>query len=129
MTTPFICVFLAFLLLYVTKVPVAVAMNQLGGYDNHHPRDQQAKLQGWGRRALAAHLNAFENFPGFAAGVLIAHAGGGNPQAASLLSIAYVAARVLYTVFYIADIPWLRSTVWFVGVGASGGLMLLPLFK
>lgn len=51
--------------------PVARAMAEEGGgrYDNHHPRAQQARLTGFGARALAAHLNSIEAFPLFAAGV------------------------------------------------------------
>jgi len=42
------------------------------------------------------------------------------------LAIAFIAARVLYPVLYIADIHWARSTIWAVGAGASFALMLLP---
>ena len=50
-----ICLFIAMLLPYLAKMPVAVAMAKLGGYDNAHPRAQQAKLTGFGARALAGH--------------------------------------------------------------------------
>ena len=43
---------------YLAKAPVAKAMHQLGGYDNHHPRAQQGKLTGLGQRATAAHCQA-----------------------------------------------------------------------
>lgn len=127
MTIPFFCVAIAFALIFLTKAPVAVAMGkQPRGYDNNNPRDQQASLEGWGRRAAASHANTIEAFPGFAAGVLISHVGGGDPQWSVWLAIAFVAARVLYPVLYIADIHWARSTIWAVGAGASFALMLLP---
>ena len=59
-----ICIILAGALIYVSKIPVAIAMAKLDGrYDNHHPRAQQARLTGFGARALAAHQNAIEAFP------------------------------------------------------------------
>ena len=62
MSIPFWCVFISALLIYVAKIPVAKAMNEQGGYDNHLPRQQQAQLTGFGARALAAHQNCFEAF-------------------------------------------------------------------
>ena len=43
------------------------AMQRAGGYDNHLPRAQQAQLEGWGARSVAAHQNGFETFAPFAA--------------------------------------------------------------
>ena len=53
-------------------------MVQSGGYNNHNPRDQQADLEGWGKRALSAHLYGFEGFAPFAAAVFVAHLAGGS---------------------------------------------------
>ena len=103
MNIPFLCVALAFLLLYLTKIPLAVAMGRSrGGYDNRHPRDQQAALEGWGRRALAAHQNAFEAFAPFAAAVLVAHAAGADPVWSARLALLFIAARIVYTCLYLA---------------------------
>ncbi|MEO8878625.1 MAG: MAPEG family protein [Polyangiaceae bacterium] len=128
MTIPFWCLAIAFLLVYAVKIPVAIAMFKVGGgkYDNDHPRDQQAKLQGWGRRANAAHQNAFEGFAPFAAAVFVAHLGGGSPHTASLLAIAYVSARFVYNGLYIGNISTLRSAVWGIGFASTLGLFLLP---
>ena len=54
-------------MVYCTKLPVAVAMQRAGGYDNRMPRVQQARLEGWGARSVAAHQNGFESFAPFAA--------------------------------------------------------------
>lgn len=127
MTTPFICVLVAFLMIYAMKAPVALAMAKMpGGYDNKHPRDQQAALTGWGKRALSAHLNAFEGFPPFAASVFVAHLGGGNADRAAMLAITYVVSRVVYNVLYLANIDKLRSLVWGVGFAATIGLFASP---
>ncbi len=130
MTTPFLCLFLAFLLNMVSKAPVAIAMaRQGGGYDNSNPRVQQAELTGWGRRAVAAHLNGFEAFSGFAAAVLVAVLGGADPVWTARLAVAFVVARVLYLPLYIGDFDRLRSAVWSVAFVATAGLFLLPLFR
>lgn len=129
MTIPFFCIFLTFLLNMVSKGPVAVAMaRQTGGYDNKKPRDQQALLEGWGRRAVAAHLNGFEAFPAFAAAVLVAVAAGADPVWTTRLSIAFVVARALYLPLYVFDLDRVRSMVWTVGFGVTVGLFLLPVF-
>jgi uncharacterized MAPEG superfamily protein len=104
-----------------------VAMNRLGGYDNHHPRAQQARLEGWGARAMAAHQNGFEAFAPFAAAVLTAHVLGAPPAWTAGLSTAFVAARIVYTVLYVADLSTLRSLVWSLGWLATLGLFLSPL--
>ena len=130
MNIPFLCVALAFLLLYLTKIPVAVAMGRSkGGYDNRHPRDQQAALLGWGRRAVAAHQNAFEAFAPFAAAVLAAHAAGADPIWSARLAILFVIARVVYTGLYLADWASLRSTIWMIGVLCTAGLFYLAIFR
>ena len=128
MTTPFLCVFLALVLTFGTKIPLAIAMRlRPGGYDNKHPRRQQAELEGWGARAHAAHANGFEAFAPFAAGVVIAHLAGLDEHRATILSVAFVVARTLYVVCYIANLDYLRSAVWGVGLLATCGLYLLPL--
>jgi uncharacterized MAPEG superfamily protein len=128
MSIAFWCLIVAWVWIYLSKGPVVVAMAKLGGYDNHHPRAQQAKLEGWGARALASHQNGFEAFPAFAAAVLTAQVLGGSPEWMDRLAITFVAARILYTGLYVADLSTLRSTVWSVGWFATLGLFLLPLF-
>jgi uncharacterized MAPEG superfamily protein len=129
MTIPFACILIAFLIILSSKGPVALAMAlQPTGYDNKTPRDQQAALEGWGRRAVAAHLNGFEAFPGFAAAVLVATLAGGDPTWTARLSIAFVAARALYIPLYIFDLDRLRSLVWSVGFLSTVALFVLPLF-
>lgn len=130
MTIPFYCVVVAFLLIPLTKGIVSVAQaRQPGGFDNKHPRDQQAALTGWGRRAVGAHNNTIEAFPGFAAGVLIAHVGGADPTWSARLAITFVVARLIYPALYVANVDKLRSTVWSVGLLASIGLMVLPALR
>lgn len=130
MTVPFICVLAYFAIIYLSRVPVAIAQKQdPTGYDNSHPRDQQARLVGWGRRAQAAHQNAFELFGPFAAAVLIAHQAGADPRWSTIFAVTVVAARALYPVLYIADLATLRSLVWSVSFGGTCALFFLPFFR
>lgn len=129
MTIPFVCVLIAYLLIHLTRVPVGRAMSAMpGGYDNRAPRDQQAQLAGWGKRALAAHQNTVEAFPPFAAAVMVAYLGKASLPASAVLSLLFVAARVVYPVLYIADKGTPRSIVWGLGVLATLGLFVLPFF-
>jgi uncharacterized MAPEG superfamily protein len=127
MSLPFWCIFISALLIFLAKAPVARAMQQESGvYDNHHPRSQQARLTGFGARALAAHLNSFEAFPLFAVGVLMAHVTQTHGVLVDVLAVTFVIARVLYLLCYWADWHWQRSLVWGVGLLCSLLLMLTP---
>ena len=126
MTIPLTCVFLAFLLIYVPRMIVARAQGkQPEGYDNNNPRDQQARLTGVAKRAQAAHLNAIEGFPPFAASVFTAHLVSADARWSSILAVTYVAARALYIALYVGDKAPLRSLVWLIGTAATIGLFLL----
>lgn len=128
MSIPFWCVFISALLIFIAKLPVAKAMKDQGGgtYDNHHPRSQQAQLTGFGARALAAHMNSFEAFGLFAVGVLMAHVTQTQGYLIDFLAVTFVIARVLYLLFYWADLHWQRSLVWVVGLVCSLMLILSP---
>jgi len=126
MTIVVACLILGALFPMLAKAPMGYAQTkQPGGYDNHYPRAQQASLTGLGQRALGAHENAFEAFPPFAAGVLLAlwvQAPLGQVQT---LCLVWVAARALHLGFYLADVGMLRSLSWAVGMACSIWLMCL----
>lgn len=125
MTTPLVCVLIAFLFNYLSKIPLVVAMAREGkGYDNKTPREQQARLTGWGRRALAAHQNSFEVVPLFAASVFVGHLTQGDAAWSSCLAVTFLVSRVLYTYFYVANLDYLRSASWMVGIFASFAIAL-----
>ncbi|TRX74341.1 MAPEG family protein [Pseudomonas mangiferae] len=129
MTIPFWCLFIAAVLIYVAKLPVAKAMQADGGYDNHHPRAQQARLTGYGARAYAAHMNSIEIFPLFAAGVLMAHSAHVVGYLVDVLAIVFVVSRVIYLVCYLRDLHWQRSSVWMLGMLCCLLLMLSPALR
>jgi uncharacterized MAPEG superfamily protein len=117
----------AYGLIFLPKFAIARSAIALpAGYDNTHPRDQQALLTGAGKRAVAAHQNGFETFAPFVAGVLVAHVTGVRPQLASLLVLAHLVSRVVYPFLYINNLATLRSLVWGVGALASIALMCFP---
>lgn len=119
------CLIVAALLPYLGKIPLAIAMHKAGGYDNRNPRLQQARLEGFGARALAAHQNAFESLIVFSAAIVTALATQTINPYVQVLAVLHCIARVFYLAFYLLDMDKLRSSVWFVGMLAS----LLILFE
>ncbi len=87
------------------------------GYDNRDPRKSADRLTGWRRRAHQAQLNSYESFAPFAAAVIIAQVQRGPLMLIDMLAVAYVALRLIYSTFYIADLATARSTVWALAVG------------
>lgn len=101
---------------YLARVPVAAAMQRLGGYDNHHPRLQQARLQDLGARANAAHYNSFEALQLYLAALLACVASGNTDALMGQLAWGYVCCRLAFIGFYLADKALLRSLVWIAGI-------------
>jgi uncharacterized MAPEG superfamily protein len=122
------CVFVVFVLIYLPRFPALKGtLRQEGHIDLGHPRIQQARLEGLGARAQAAHLNTVEAFAPFAAAVWVAHHYGVDAGLRDLLAVAFVAARVLFILAYLADLnPW-RTVIWSVGHLFIALLFLSPL--
>ncbi|TQV75931.1 MAPEG family protein [Exilibacterium tricleocarpae] len=114
---------LALLLVALTKLPVAVAMHRAGGYDNSQPRLQQSDLDGWGRRAVAAHHNALEAIPVFGLALLAAAHLEVAARVIDGLAITFFVARLVYQYCYLADWASLRTLAWAVGYVACLGLV------
>ena len=94
-------------------------------YDNRDPRAWLAKQSNPRvQRGNAAHLNAFEAFAPFAAGVLMAQAAGVDPGRIAALAVAFIVCRVLHGVFYVTDKHPLRSLAWMLGLGCVAALMV-----
>jgi uncharacterized MAPEG superfamily protein len=110
MTLAFWCVLVAALLPYV---PVSLAARLL---DPKLPRKGVASLEGLPARAYAAHLNAFEAFPPFAAAVIISHIVESASATVNWLAILFIVARLAHMGFYLADRQPLRSASFFVGL-------------
>lgn len=124
-------VFVAFLLIYATRPFVARAQAKTQeGMDNRHPREQYARLDDFGKRALAAHNNSFEAFAPFAAAVFIAVTTSYRTRAPLIdgLAMAFVVLRALYIALYLGDVPGARSIVWSLGLACVIGLFVIPYF-
>lgn len=122
MTIAYWCVLIAGLMPYVLT---GYAKSTARGYDNRAPRDWQSRLEGRAARAHWAHLNAFEAFPLFTAAVIIAHLAGVEQGILDLLAMAFIAARVVYSILFVAGIAVLRSVVWALGLFACIALFVL----
>ena len=108
---------------------VSVAFAKLGiAYDNHHPREQALRLEGYRKRAYAAHLNAYEAFPFFAAAVIVAHTKLGNNFIIDLLAVIFIVARLNYLAFYLINSAFLRSIVWALGWFSTIAIFISPLW-
>ena len=104
-----------------------VVIAKRGGprYNNRDPRQWVARQEDPRvQRAYAAHLNAFEAFAPFAAGVLMAQAAGVAVGLVQGLALAFVAFRVLHGVFYLTALHWLRSLAWLAGFACVVWLMV-----
>jgi uncharacterized MAPEG superfamily protein len=120
MYTLILCLFIACLLPYLSKIPLAIAMSKRsGGYNNNYPRTQAAELTGFGARALAAHKNSFESLIIFSGAVITALATQHTSETIQMLAIVYLVSRVIYHLFYLLNWALLRSSIWAVGLIAS----------
>jgi uncharacterized MAPEG superfamily protein len=113
MTLAYWCILIAVLLPYLT---VALAKIK-PGYNNRSPREWEDALEGWRKRAVHAHVNHFEAFAPFAAGVIVAHLARAPQGTIDGIAIVFILARIGYTGAYLAGKPLLRSLIWLVGFG------------
>lgn len=123
MTVLIVCLFFSMLMPYLSKLPVAYAMQKAGGYDNAYPREQQARLQGFGARAVAAHQNSFESLLVFSIAALTALVTDHTSVTMQGLAIVYVISRVVYHLFYLMNWASWRSAIWFIGLGCCMVMM------
>ena len=114
-----ITLFIAMLLPYLAKAPLAFAMQKAGGYDNHNPRAQQASLTGFGQRANAAHYNSFEALLIYACAVFSAIALEAVDTTTVILAWVFIISRLAYLVCYWLDCATTRSAVWIIGMVAA----------
>ena len=117
------CIIVAACLPYLWAV---LAKTSAPGYNNKDPRGWVARQESYRvRNAYAAHLNAFEAFPAFAAAVLMAQFAQVDAQHVAWLSMAFIAFRILHGIFYLAALQALRSLAWLGGFASVIALMLL----
>ena len=112
----------------ILPLAIVVYAKAGGNGDNHHPRDSAERLPPASRRAYAAHLNAYENFPFFAAAVIIAKTQGTPLGTLNVLAAIYIVLRIAHATLYIGDYATARSVVfalaWFINIA----IFVLPVF-
>lgn len=121
MTIALWCVLVAAFLPY----PFTLAAKWSRRFDNHRPREYLDKTKGWQQRAHWAQLNSFEAFPAFAAAVIVNRLVLGPNAVADGIGITFIAFRIAYGLFYIADLATLRSIAWFAASFCSVALFVL----
>ena len=96
-----------------------------GGYDNHNPRAWLAQQGDWRARANAAQANSFEALPFYIGAVVIAHQLGAFQTRLDLMAFLYVVLRLMYILFYLADMATLRSLVWTVALAVNIAILFI----
>jgi uncharacterized MAPEG superfamily protein len=89
------------------------------------PRALIEQLPDYARRATWAHQNAFESFALYVPAALMAYLTQVTADLAQWAVLAYLAARLLYPIFYILNIPPLRSLMFGIGSLSLGTLFFL----
>lgn len=79
------------------------------GYDQAAPRAMFDKLPPYAQRATWAHQNSFEALIIYGLAALMAYATGVDSDLAKIAAIAFIVARLFYSVFYISNLPIGRS--------------------
>lgn len=111
MTVAFWCVLVAAVLPYLGTLG-AKAGGRMPMGANHNPREWLDQLQGWPKRAHWAQQNSFEAFPAFAAAVIVAQLAHGPQGKIDVLALCFIGLRLLYLLFYLADIATARTLAW-----------------
>ncbi|MEH2014018.1 MAPEG family protein [Nostoc sp.] len=119
----------AAILIYLPFLVVAYARARIGYEMFSTPRAMFEKLPSYAQRATWAHQNTFEAFMVFAAAALMAYVTGVNSSTAQLAAIAFVVARLLYSIFYILNIPLLRSLMFGIGILGCATLIFLSIIQ
>lgn len=112
--------------IYLPFLVVAYGRAQVGN-DLHAPRTLFDKLPPYAQRATWAHSNSFEAFMIFAAAALMAYVTGVDSVWATAAALIFVIVRILYSVFYILDIPVGRMLMFALSSLCSGTLFILSL--
>ncbi len=105
-------------LIYFPFLFVGFARVQVG-YDIRNPRAMLDQLPPYGQRATWAHQNGFETFIPFAAAALIAYLTGQTSLLVASSAMAFVVARLFYSIFYILNLGLARSLMFAIGSTAT----------
>jgi uncharacterized MAPEG superfamily protein len=116
----------AFVVVYLPFLVVAYGRLQLGYNEiKAAPRAAFDQLPDYAKRATWAHQNSWEAFAVFSVAALMAYVTHQDSMTAAIAAILWIVARSLFSVFYIANVPLLRSLMF--GVGSLCSLTLIGL--
>lgn len=118
----------AVILTYAPFLIVAWGRLQIG-YDQSAPRAMFDKLPAYAQRATWAHQNSFEALTIYGLAALMAYSTGVESDWAKIAASAFLVARLLYSVFYILNIPTLRSLMYAIGSLSGGTLFALSILQ
>lgn len=121
------CIAGAIVLVYVPFLLVAYARVNLGTEALATPRAIVDKLPAFAQRATWAHQNGFESLMIFVPAALMAYVTGVSSTLAIYAGLTYLFARLFYSVFYILNVPLLRSLMFAIATLCSGTLIVLSL--
>jgi len=113
----------ALALIYFPYLFVAFGRFQVG-YDMSAPRALFDKLPPYAQRATWAHQNSFEGFGLFAAAALMVYVTQSSTAQTGLFALAYLGCRLGFSIFYIANVPILRSLMWAGSMTCIAGLIV-----
>lgn len=115
------------LVAFVMPYVIVASAKARKGFDNRDPRDLSL-YEGWRKRAYAAHNNAIEAFPFYAAAVLLAGYRGADGTFVDIAAVIWLGARLVHWWAYVTDKPNARGLIWFVGTFAVLAIFLAALF-
>lgn len=118
----------AVILTYAPYIAVGWGRFQVG-YDLSAPRAMFDRLPAYAQRATWAHQNSFEALTIYGLAALTAYATGVDSDWAKIAAIAFLVARLLYSVFYIINIPLGRSLMFVIGSLSGWTLFVLSILK
>jgi len=104
-------------LIYFPYLAVAVGRFQVG-YEMGAPRGMFDKLPEYAQRASWAHENSWESFTLYAPAALMAFVVNLPAEQVVGSAVIYLAARVSYSLFYILNVPILRSLSWAISISS-----------
>lgn len=109
-------------LVYVPYLIVAATRFQVG-FDISAPRAAFDKLPDYGKRATWAHQNSWEAFTLYSVAALMAYVTKLDSPTVVNCALGFTIARLLYSIFYIINIPLARSLMFGIGSVAIFTLM------
>lgn len=99
------------------------------GFDNQHPRQQQAKLTGMAARVVAAQQNAWEALIFYTAACVLAYVSGVYLDTLVYPATLFLLSRLLHPVFYALNMDKLRSLVFMLGWLATLYILVISLIE